>query len=60
LLRVYKLHLGSPEFTRFSGLMDTYMDTTGFIWFPERQSGYWWSTVHRLSWDAGAGRAWGI
>ena len=34
MLRVYKLHLGSPEFTRFSGLMDTYMDTTdssGFL-----------------------------
>ena len=34
LLRVYKLHLVSPEFTRFSGLMDTYMDTTGFFCFP--------------------------
>ena len=29
-----KPHLVSPEFTRFSGLMDTYMDTSGFIGFP--------------------------
>jgi len=34
LFRVYKLHLVSPKFTRFSGLMDTYMDTTGFFGFP--------------------------
>ena len=34
LFRVYKPHLVSPEFTGFSGLMDTNMDTTGFIRFP--------------------------
>ena len=32
--RVFKLHLASYEFTRFSGLIDTYMDTTGFFRLP--------------------------
>ena len=32
--KVYKLHLASPKFTRYSGLMDTHMDTTGFFRLP--------------------------